>query len=457
MSERSPGMNHQRADTHSRVAATPNLPTPAVRRRRFRFATAEDHRLTHQLFRFPAKFHPPVVRALLEEYTRPGQHVLDPFCGSGTLLVEAAVAGRSATGTDVDPVAVFVSDVKSHGLRPDPLARRLEELLAQVERFRRRDYEALQWIDLNERQYTRELRGLVVPAIPNLEHWFRRYVTVDLARLRQSILSLQASRVERRFLLLCFAAIIRNASNADPVPVSGLEVTSHMLSREAEGRVVDPFALFETATRRAIRDMGAYHEAADPDARIRAKSADATTLRRHLRRGADAVITSPPYHGAVDYYRRHQLEMFWLDLTRSQDDRLDLLQHYIGRPKVSARHPFVANDALVTPKAKRLESRIRRVDEKRADALKHYCVAMQCVFSELAHLLRSGSPVLMIVGHSGWNGDSLNTSDLFAELSAPDFHLDEQLWYPVRNRYMSYSRHNGASIDREFVLVLRRT
>jgi 16S rRNA G966 N2-methylase RsmD len=436
-----------------------NTPTaaPAVRRRRFRFPAAERQRLTHQLFRFPAKFHPPVVRALLERYTKVGQHVLDPFCGSGTLLVEAAVAGRRATGTDVDPVAVFVAAIKSHRLRPDPLERRLDELLGQVERIRDRDYDALQWDDLEERQYDRERRGLAIPSIPNLEHWFRRYVIVDLARLRQKILATKASGAERRFLLLCFAAIIRNASNADPVPVSGLEVTAHMLRRDADGRVVDPFALFETAARRAIRDMGTYHEATRPDVQVRARHADATTLRRHVRQRVDAVITSPPYHGAVDYYRRHQLEMFWLDLTRSQDDRLKLLDHYIGRPKVPARHPFVASDCLATPKARRLESRIRRVDAKRADAFKHYCVAMRRAFSELAHLLPAGAPAVLVVGHSGWNGDSLNTSDLFAELSAPAFRLDEQLWYPVRNRYMSYSRHNGASIDREFVLVLRRT
>jgi RMKL-like, methyltransferase domain len=413
--------------------------------------------LTHRLFRFPAKFHPPVVGALLERYTKTDHHVFDPFCGSGTLLVEAAVAGRNATGTDVDPVAVFVADVKSHRLRADPLERRLDELLGQVERFRYRDCEALQWEDLDERQYERERRGLVIPAIPNLDHWFRRYVIVDLARLRQKILTAKASDAERRFLLLCFAAIIRNASNADPVPVSGLEVTAHMLRREAEGRVIDPFALFETATRRAIRDMDAYYKATPPGVQINARRADATRLRRHVRKRVDAVITSPPYHGAVDYYRRHQLEMFWLDLTKSQDDRLELLEHYIGRPKVPARHPFVACDGLATPKARRLEARIRRADVKRADAFKHYSVAMRRAFAELAHLLPAGAPAVLVVGHSGWNGDALNTSDLFAELSAPAFRLDEQLWYPVRNRYMSYSRHNGASIDREFVLVLRRT
>nr|MDQ4041145.1 site-specific DNA-methyltransferase [Actinomycetota bacterium] len=76
-------------------------------------APEASRRYTHYLFRYPAKFHPPVAQALLERYTEPGDCVLDCFCGSGTLLVEATVAGRSAVGSDVDPVAAFVSRVKA--------------------------------------------------------------------------------------------------------------------------------------------------------------------------------------------------------------------------------------------------------------------------------------------------------------------------------------------------------
>ena len=75
-------------------------------------------RLTHYMFRFPAKFHPPVVHSLIREYTTSGQTLLDPFCGSGTLLLAATVEGLHAIGSDVDPVAVFVAKVKTHRFRP---------------------------------------------------------------------------------------------------------------------------------------------------------------------------------------------------------------------------------------------------------------------------------------------------------------------------------------------------
>jgi hypothetical protein len=192
-----------------------------TRRRRLVLPAGDSQRLTHYLFRFPAKFHPPVVRALLELYTKPGDRVLDPFCGSGTLLVEAAVAGRHAIGTDVDPLAVFVANAKAHPIRAKPLERLLEDLLARLKRYRGRDYDALQWVDLNLRQYERERRRLAVPAIPNLEHWFRRYVIVDLARLRREILRTEAPETQRRFYSCASQPLSATRQTQTPSPSRG--------------------------------------------------------------------------------------------------------------------------------------------------------------------------------------------------------------------------------------------
>jgi hypothetical protein len=310
--------------------------------------------------------------------------------------------------------------------------------------------------DISPSAYTAQVRRLSVPAIPNLFHWFRRYVVVDLAVIRREVRRINVPASQRAFFELCFASIIRAASNADPVPVSGLEVTSHMKQRDAEGRLINPFALFAHSAQRSIRDMETFSQSAKSGTQISVSRQDATRLRL-TGRPIGAVVTSPPYHGAVDYYRRHQLEMYWLDLTVTHEERLELLDDYIGRPWPPARHPFVRDHEILQQRAAALEARIRRADPKRGNSFKHYCIAMTKVFGRLAPLLEPGAPAVLVVGHSSWNGDRLNTSDLFAELAHPNFRLREHLWYPVRNRYMSYSRHNDASIDREYVLVLERS
>ncbi len=441
------------------VAKAAKVVVPAGRPRLFAFDASDDSRYTHYLFRYPAKFHPPVARGLLEEFTGHGDRVLDPFCGSGTLLVEAALMGRHGVGHDVDPLAVFVSRVKTQPLEADALADTLDRILLANDNVERRpsEYEKRQFQDLSDTSFEKQTHGLGVPAILNLEHWFRRYVIVDLARIRRVIQSVKAPASHTSFFELCFASIIRAASNADPVPVSGLEVTRHMRERDERGRVINPFALFEKAARRAVEDMGTFTSAVQPESSIRVSQQDATRLRKPRHR-YDAVITSPPYHGAVDYYRRHQLEMFWLRLTDTQDDRLDLLSKYIGRPWPPAGHPFVRTEALAKGSATAaLERRMRKEHVRRADAFKHYAVAMTKVFERLSSVLDPGSSAVLIVGHSSWNGDNLNTSKLFAELAAPYFRLKDRAWYPVKNRYMSYARHNDANIDREYVLVLERT
>ena len=55
----------------------------------FEFPAEIGRRLSHYAFRYPAKFHPPVVRELVQRYSKKGQVCCDPFCGSGTRLVEA--------------------------------------------------------------------------------------------------------------------------------------------------------------------------------------------------------------------------------------------------------------------------------------------------------------------------------------------------------------------------------
>src|ERR1017187_9066580 len=69
--------------------------------------------LSHGFYRYPARFSPQFVRAAIEAFTKPGDTVFDPFMGGGTTLVEASALGRRAIGTDINRLAVFVSQAKT--------------------------------------------------------------------------------------------------------------------------------------------------------------------------------------------------------------------------------------------------------------------------------------------------------------------------------------------------------
>jgi DNA modification methylase len=72
----------------------------------------------HEFYRYPARFSPRFAAAAIEEFTSPGDVVLDPFVGGGTTLVEGMRLGRRTVGGDLNPLATFVSRVKTTTLSP---------------------------------------------------------------------------------------------------------------------------------------------------------------------------------------------------------------------------------------------------------------------------------------------------------------------------------------------------
>jgi hypothetical protein len=87
--------------------------------------------LTHNFYRYPARFSPKFVRATIEAFSAPGDLVLDPFMGGGTTLVEAMAAGRHAVGADISSLAAFIAQAKTT-IYSDAELQRLSHWTSQV-------------------------------------------------------------------------------------------------------------------------------------------------------------------------------------------------------------------------------------------------------------------------------------------------------------------------------------
>ena len=85
----------------------------------------ERTRHVHRLHPYLGKFIPQLVEVLLARYFRPGQHVLDPFAGSGTTLVQALESDLDATGVDVAAFNCLLMEVKTRKYEPFLLERAL--------------------------------------------------------------------------------------------------------------------------------------------------------------------------------------------------------------------------------------------------------------------------------------------------------------------------------------------
>src|SRR5207249_2402458 len=92
----------------------------------------ERTRHVHRLHPYLGKFIPQLVEVLLSRYFRPGQHVLDPFAGSGTTLVQALESGLDATGVDVAAFNCLLIDVKTRAYNPFVLEQELRAVHARI-------------------------------------------------------------------------------------------------------------------------------------------------------------------------------------------------------------------------------------------------------------------------------------------------------------------------------------
>jgi hypothetical protein len=404
------------------------------------------------------------VRWALGNYAPKGSILLDPFTGSGTVQVEALVRGVDSVGIDVDPLACLIAGAKTNPLNPKRLQAAFDGVKLRLAPFvhGHLDREARAGADISEQRFQNEAGSLAIPAIPNITHWFRRYVIIDLARILDGIDRADLSKREERFFRACFAATIRRVSNADPDPVSGLEVTCIQAARNVS-RNIKVYDEFFNKTQQAMAGMkrlweaSAQREEAACATVVRGTAFDLNGLMKKVPAAKDGfrlVITSPPYCRAVEYSRRHQLELYWLGFVGNPCEHVALTHSYIGRKLVRESDW----NEQITLGIEGLDACIGRIADKdpvKARAVRHYFYSMRQVLAQFPGVVEKGGTVICVIGDSKCCNVRIPTADFIAELASDRMRLKNRFSYALRNHYMQYGLWNGDGIKQEHVLVFK--
>lgn len=416
---------------------------------------------THSLFKFPAKFHPPIVRWAIDSFYKSGK-VLDPFMGSGTVQVEALAKGVSSFGIDVDPLATFVSAVKSSPIEPTSLKEEfclLKEALQSVVNAHSIQ-EQTPGGDISVQEYEDIANSLPVPPMPNISHWFRLYVIVDLARILQTMDLAEIRGKSRKFFKACLASIIRRVSNAEPGTVSGLEVTS-IQAQKNKTRKISVFKAFYSKVEQEIQNMSELwttYQNVPNEVSVKILTGDTITIlqkRKALFTDVSLVVTSPPYCRAVEYSRRHYLEMYWLGLVESQNEHISLTHSYIGR-KLVRLSDWDENILFEIPQLEKTIKKIEKADSAKGRTVRHYFYSMDRFFESLAKAIPSEANIICVVGNSVCCNIPINTSGFIVELASQYLQVKKQFSYAIQNHHMQYGLWNGGGIKEEHVIVLKK-
>jgi DNA modification methylase len=254
-------------------------------------AEADARELTHGFHSYPARFHPLLCRRILAEQAGPGRIVLDPFVGSGTTLIEAALRGASGRGVDANPLAVALATLKATPWSPAARAQlhtRAADVAARsLERVKRRARTRTSGHEYDDPTYY-------------AAHIFR-----ELVGLREE-LEAEAEPIRGALLLVLSSILVKvSRQRAD---------TSTVEVERAVGKGL-PTRLFARKADELARRLGAFAQAVPtgtpaPDVRL----GDARHLRHIADGSVDIVLTSPPYLGTYDYAEHHARRFGWLGL-----------------------------------------------------------------------------------------------------------------------------------------------
>jgi DNA modification methylase len=285
---------------------TVNLPGHEDMRDSLENFKAEPRLQVHSFHRYFGKLIPAIPAFAIENFSKPGDTVLDPFCGSGTTIVEAARRGRRSVGIDMNPLATFITEVKTNRI-PGPTLR-----------------EDLSWL-MNAWETTElETSSFSDPYVVNINHWFRPEVKEELLRLRHLIREIPDSD-RRNFFLGVFSAFLRGVSNADPQHVFP-GYSKRMRALDEAGREINVQASFFRAAKKRIQQIDELGPIAHRPQIFTGTAALAPLKARSI----DLVVTNPPYISSIRYLETMKIEMGFLDLLTSQSEYLSLDRLMVG-------------------------------------------------------------------------------------------------------------------------------
>lgn len=360
---------------------------------------------------YPARFVPQLAGILIGYLSEPGQTIIDPFCGSGTTLVEAYKFGRKAIGIDLNPVAVLMTKAKLM-----PYVERGFEVYARglIEEAK---MQLAEWSQPGPDSW--EEKGNI-PNIAENRKWYHGDTLRELGSIWGEI-QRQPRAKYRDVALAAFSSILRMCSsngdkhwgwicdNCKPKSLIYHDAFAGFAGKLDEYKI-HAKRLQEEATE--LQD--AYVSLSD----IKVYQGDcAKKLSGLEEESADLVVTSPPYFSVTDYVRSQRLSFLWLN---------EDMQGY-KRDEIGARYK-----------------------RHRGNSLEEYLIGMETAMSAIARVLKRDRHCCMVIGESPAHEPYVEKLESVCQKVGLIMH--ESL-----ERKISIQRSMKPSVLRERIVILRKS
>ena len=410
-------------------------------------------RYSHLIHSYPAKLlcHIPYFFLQTDYFCPEKGVVLDPFCGTGTVMLEANISGRNAKGADANPLACLISKVKTTYIKKEDLQKTLGTIISRAKRFNTNEC-----IDTS-----------------SVSRWFSKSTISQLWHLECAIKKVRDTK-QQDFFMMCLSNLVKKVSFADPSISVPVKLNPERFAQNPERMEsakfklktlenIDVYDKFENICQlninriESLKDIysnGITSEIISNDARLLTKEIGGTEILQD--ESVDLILTSPPYAGAQKYIRSSWLNLYWLGTKNSEDIRL-LNKQNIGREDYHKADMFrvitsiqAADDVLT--------SLYDEGKNERAFIVGNYLNEMKSAIDESVRVLKTGGYMIIVIGNNTVCGRPFDTQDyLTTYITSKGLRLQFKLIDDIKSYGLMTKRNKTASrISCEWVLVFKK-
>ena len=410
------------------------------------FVNADTQIAVHGIHPYPARMIPQIACRLIDRYSKPYDLVLDPFCGSGTVVAESMLMKahnsekqklpRNAIGIDINPLALVLAKVKSTPLDPS----RLEEAVGDFLKILDRRIYRLQTGKLDVSVPTQE-------TFPNIRHWFKDKVIGELAVIKEMIQAVEDPHVQD-FFRVCFSLTVRKVSN---IYNSGDTFIKRLSPQELRRHNPNVFNTFRQIVVDAHSRMKEFSRAYHADVWSQVIPGDARRLP--ISTGAvDLIVTSPPYgeeQNTISYTRWSKLSSIWLGFTPDAVRRSEKLSLGAKADDVSLETPSKTLDEILSQTA--------RANEKLAKSALAFFKDYALCLKEMSRVLKRNGFCCIVIGNR-----SLLRTRIPMDVVTKDFggqvgfKIHDIIYRNIPTKAIPWIVAKGETIAKENIIVLKK-
>jgi DNA modification methylase len=392
----------------------------------------------HGVHDYPAMMIPQIANRLIGIYGEDKDTILDPFSGTGTTLLEAKINSnfKTAYGIDINPLARLIAKVKTTPINPNLLNNSYNEII-------------------NEFNLKKD-NGVEIDFF-NINFWFKDYIIMDLAKLKDIIKNIENKDV-KEFFLIVFSNIVRKVSNTRNKEFKLYKMTEKNLEN-FNPNVLDEFS---KQSIKSIKKMKTFYKTYN-DCKIKILNEDSRCKTQIPSNSVDLIVSSPPYGDSkttVAYGQFSRLSLQWLDFDKNLISSIDKTS--LGGKPVKD----IENEILQTNELNNIITTIEKENVKRArEVLSFYIDFYKCI-QEFDRILKDKSTLCFVVGNRTVKNNKIPTDKILVELFKHynnNYHHERTIVRNIPNKRMpkknsptNIKGEKVSTMNHEYIVILNK-